>query len=166
MNSPAVRFLNPAEAARRLGVSAKALRLYEQRGLLTPARTEAGWRSYGPDEMARGAEIAALTSRSPEDYAHWRAGTFAPENGEIWAGFRARVAAAIADALDGDAQTVLMVCHGGVIRAALDGSLGLSPARIIPVGPASLTILAFPSGLARLEVFNATPMAPVVDAPD
>lgn len=60
MNSPAVRFLNPAEAARRLGVSAKALRLYEQRGLLTPARTEAGWRSYGPDEMARGAEIAAL----------------------------------------------------------------------------------------------------------
>lgn len=113
-----------------------------------------------------GAEIATLTSRSPEDYAHWRAGTFAPENGEIWAGFRARVAAAIADALDGDAQTVLMVCHGGVIRAALDGSLGLSPARIIPVGPASLTIVAFPSGLARLEVFNATPRAPVVDAPD
>ena len=60
MNSPAARFLNPAEAARRLGVSAKALRLYEQRGLLTPARTEAGWRSYGPGEMARGAEIAAL----------------------------------------------------------------------------------------------------------
>ncbi|KQX38455.1 MerR family transcriptional regulator [Variovorax sp. Root434] len=60
MNSPAARFLNPSEAARRLGVSAKALRLYEQRGLLTPARTEAGWRSYGPDEMARGTEIVAL----------------------------------------------------------------------------------------------------------
>jgi DNA-binding transcriptional MerR regulator len=53
-------FLNPAEAARRLGVSAKALRLYEARGLLTPLRTGAGWRAYGPDEMARAGEIAAL----------------------------------------------------------------------------------------------------------
>lgn len=55
-----VRFLSPAEAAHRLGVSAKALRLYEQRGLVTPARNAAGWRSYGPDEMRRGADIVAL----------------------------------------------------------------------------------------------------------
>ena len=55
-----VRFLNPAEAARRLGVSAKALRLYEQRGLVAPQRTAAGWRAYGPDEMARAGEIVAL----------------------------------------------------------------------------------------------------------
>jgi DNA-binding transcriptional MerR regulator len=55
-----VRFLNPAEAARRLGVSAKALRLYEQRGLVRPQRTAAGWRAYGPDEMARAGEIVAL----------------------------------------------------------------------------------------------------------
>jgi DNA-binding transcriptional MerR regulator len=54
------RYLSPSEAAKRLGVSAKALRLYEQRGLLTPARNPAGWRSYGPNEMARGAEIVAL----------------------------------------------------------------------------------------------------------
>lgn len=54
------QFLNPAEAARRLGVSAKALRLYEQRGLVEPVRTAAGWRVYGPSEMARGAEIVAL----------------------------------------------------------------------------------------------------------
>ena len=60
MNSSSVRFLNPAEAAARLGVSAKALRLYEQRGLVTPSRTAAGWRAYGPDDMARGAEIVAL----------------------------------------------------------------------------------------------------------
>jgi DNA-binding transcriptional MerR regulator len=44
----------------RLGVSAKALRLYEQRGLIAPARTAAGWRAYGPTEMARAAEIVAL----------------------------------------------------------------------------------------------------------
>ena len=54
------RYFSPSEAARRLGVSAKALRLYEQRGLVSPVRTEAGWRVYGPDEMARAGEIAAL----------------------------------------------------------------------------------------------------------
>lgn len=58
--SPAACFLNAAEAARRLGVSAKALRLYEQRGLITPGRTAAGWRAYGPEEMRRAGEIVAL----------------------------------------------------------------------------------------------------------
>ena len=58
--NPAIQFLNPAEAAKRLGVSAKALRLYEQRGLIAPIRSAAGWRSYGPDEVARAAEIVAL----------------------------------------------------------------------------------------------------------
>ncbi len=53
-------FLNPSEAARRLGVSAKALRLWEQRGLVAPVRTAAGWRAYGSAEMARASEIAAL----------------------------------------------------------------------------------------------------------
>jgi DNA-binding transcriptional MerR regulator len=59
VSAPA-RFLNPSEAARRLGVSPKALRLYEERGLVSPVRTAAGWRAYGPDEMSRAAEIAAL----------------------------------------------------------------------------------------------------------
>ena len=54
------RYFSPAEAAQRLGVSAKALRLYEQRGLVAPVRSEAGWRAYGPEQMARAGEIAAL----------------------------------------------------------------------------------------------------------
>ncbi|MGH6908718.1 MAG: MerR family transcriptional regulator [Phenylobacterium sp.] len=58
--SSSAQYLNPSEAARRLGVSAKALRLYEQRGLVAPVRTTAGWRAYGPHEMARAGEIAAL----------------------------------------------------------------------------------------------------------
>ncbi|MGJ7495166.1 MerR family transcriptional regulator [Variovorax sp. RT4R15] len=59
MRSPAPS-LSPSEAARRLGVSAKALRLYEQRGLVDPDRTTAGWRAYGQAEMKRAAEIVAL----------------------------------------------------------------------------------------------------------
>ncbi|WP_154585732.1 MerR family transcriptional regulator, partial [Burkholderia cenocepacia] len=34
--------LNASAAAARLGVSIKALRLYERRGLITPERTPAG----------------------------------------------------------------------------------------------------------------------------
>jgi len=54
------QFLNSSQAARQLGVSAKALRLYEQRGLIVPTRTAAGWRAYGPDDIGRAAEIVAL----------------------------------------------------------------------------------------------------------
>lgn len=56
----AARHFNPSEAAKRLGVSVKALRLYEQRGLIEPVRTAAGWRAYGPSDMARATEIVAL----------------------------------------------------------------------------------------------------------
>lgn len=53
-------FLSPAEAARKLGVSVKALRLYEAQGLLSPVRSEAGWRAYGPEHMKRASAIANL----------------------------------------------------------------------------------------------------------
>jgi MerR family transcriptional regulator, thiopeptide resistance regulator len=52
--------LSPAEVARRMGVSAKALRLYEARGLLKPLRSQAGWRTYGAKELARLHQILAL----------------------------------------------------------------------------------------------------------
>jgi DNA-binding transcriptional MerR regulator len=54
------QYLSASEAAGRLGVSTKALRFYEQLGLITPIRTAAGWRAYGPYEMARAGEIATL----------------------------------------------------------------------------------------------------------
>jgi len=58
--SASAGYLSPSEAARRLGISVKALRLYEQRGLIAPLRTAAGWRVYGPGEIARAGEIADL----------------------------------------------------------------------------------------------------------
>jgi DNA-binding transcriptional MerR regulator len=56
----AVGYLTASEAAQSLGVSVKALRLYERHGLLAPLRTTAGWRTYGPDQMARAAGIVDL----------------------------------------------------------------------------------------------------------
>src|SRR6516164_9369882 len=54
------QFLSSASAAKRLGVSAKALRLYEQHGLVAPTRTRAGWRAYGPSQIARLHQVLAL----------------------------------------------------------------------------------------------------------
>ncbi|MEF2074079.1 MerR family transcriptional regulator [Consotaella aegiceratis] len=53
-------YLSPSEAAQKLGLSVKTLRIYEQRGLITPRRTEVGWRIYGPSEIERAGEIVAL----------------------------------------------------------------------------------------------------------
>jgi DNA-binding transcriptional MerR regulator len=57
--------LSPAETAKRFGISIKALRLYEQHGLLNPLRaangsTGAAWRVYGSDQLARLHQILAL----------------------------------------------------------------------------------------------------------
>jgi DNA-binding transcriptional MerR regulator len=46
--------------ARRFGVSVKALRVYENAGLLKPARTVAGWRIYRQPELERLSAILAL----------------------------------------------------------------------------------------------------------
>jgi len=54
------RHISPAETARLLGVSVKALRLYEQHALVTPRRTAAGWRVYGPAELAALHQVIAL----------------------------------------------------------------------------------------------------------
>lgn len=58
--SSSISSLSASEAARELGVSTKALRLYEQRGLITPDRTFAGYRVYDTSTMARAAEIVSL----------------------------------------------------------------------------------------------------------
>lgn len=50
----------PGEMAKRLGVSAKALRVYERAGLVTPDRTAAGYRVYGPGHAARLHQVLAL----------------------------------------------------------------------------------------------------------
>lgn len=54
------RWFGPAEMAERLGVSPKALRVYERAGLVRPHRTDAGWRAYGPDQQARLHQVLVL----------------------------------------------------------------------------------------------------------
>lgn len=56
----AARWFGPMEMAARLGVSSKALRVYERAGLVQPHRTETGWRIYGPDQQARLHQVIVL----------------------------------------------------------------------------------------------------------
>ncbi len=47
-------------ASELTGIDAQTLRLYERRGLLTPARTEGGTRRYSDDDVDRLARISEL----------------------------------------------------------------------------------------------------------
>jgi len=49
-----------ADVARLTGLTARALRFYEARGLVTPLRTAAGRRYYGPAELERLHQIVAM----------------------------------------------------------------------------------------------------------
>jgi probable phosphoglycerate mutase len=113
-----------------------------------------------------GEAIAELVAASPDSYSGWRAGTFTPPEGETWAAFRARAMTGLERALAGGAQRLLVVCHGGVIRALIEELIGLPPHRILPVGPASLTVIADKKGNMRLEAFNFSPGGLTFDAPD
>ncbi|WP_330249585.1 MerR family transcriptional regulator [Nocardia sp. NBC_00565] len=50
-------------AAELAGMGTHSLRLYEQHGLVTPARSAGGTRRYSDDDLARLARIAALTAQ-------------------------------------------------------------------------------------------------------
>lgn len=54
------RWFGPAEVARKLGVTVKALKVYEREGLVKPLRTAAGWRAYGPEQLGRLHQVLAL----------------------------------------------------------------------------------------------------------
>jgi DNA-binding transcriptional MerR regulator len=60
MDGERAQWFGPGETARRLGVTTKALRVYEREGLVVPHRAESGWRLYGPAHLARLHQIIVL----------------------------------------------------------------------------------------------------------
>jgi DNA-binding transcriptional MerR regulator len=54
------RHLSPAETAAALGITRRALRVYEQRGLVRPLRTNNGYRAFGPEALTRLHQVLAL----------------------------------------------------------------------------------------------------------
>lgn len=60
------------ELAKRTGVSARALRHYEDRGLLVPERTSGGYREYAAADVARVAQITAMIRAGLNTATIWR----------------------------------------------------------------------------------------------
>jgi broad specificity phosphatase PhoE len=58
------------------------------------------------------------------------------------------------------------VAHGGAIRAALSLLLEIDPALLVPVTPASLTIISRTAKRPRLQSYNVTPEGADIDPPD
>ncbi|HIP77462.1 MAG TPA: histidine phosphatase family protein [Kiloniellaceae bacterium] len=117
-----------------------------------------------------GQNIDDLMTENAQAFQGWRSGIYTPPGGESWQTFKQRTNGVVAGLRSGAVERALMVAHGGVIRALLEGLLGLSPGRVVPVSPASLTVLRLGplngSAEARLEAFNYRPDALAFDAPD
>jgi glucosyl-3-phosphoglycerate phosphatase len=113
--------------------------------------------------------IAEIVADNEAAYLGWRAGTYTPPGAETWEVFRSRVVSVINDLSDARAD-VLLVAHGGVIRALCDALLGLKPSHVVPVGPATLTTIALTqrdkTWHGKLEAFNVRAAAPIYNAPD
>ena len=99
----------------------------------------------------------------------WRRGELVPPGGEQPDVARARVLGALAAAA-ALGEVVLVVTHGGVVRAALDALVGLATRHIAPVPPASLTVvdLGGEGDVPRLRALGivAQPAAEAGDAAD
>jgi DNA-binding transcriptional MerR regulator len=53
-------WLSAADCASRTGLTVRALRVYEECGLIAPRRSGAGWRQYGPRDLVKLDTIASL----------------------------------------------------------------------------------------------------------
>ncbi len=154
---PSGRVLNPAEAARRLGVSTKALRLYEERGLLNPVRTESGWRAYGPREMVLGTQIAALRAL----------GFSLAQVGRVLKGDPEGLEAALAEhqvALEGRARELagaverVRNLRGELARGRAPGAGELARLAVPPAEPVVAFDLPWPWGGERFELRVIRPL--------
>jgi len=54
------QWLSAADCASRTGLTARALRVYEEFGLIAPRRSAGGWRQYGPHDLMKLNAIALL----------------------------------------------------------------------------------------------------------
>lgn len=118
------------------------------------ATVDRAWREADLGEWT-GRVIADLVAGDGDGYRAWREGRATPLGGESWEALVARVTEALATLVDRDGRH-LIVTHGGPIRAACATLVGLGPTRIVPVSPASVTVIDL-EPRPRLRAFNLTP---------
>lgn len=118
---------------------------------LEPDRLEPHWREIDLGEWS-GRMLAELDTGQ---VASWRRGVLVPPRGEMWPTFQTRVARAIAEAT-ASGESVLVVTHGGCVRAATAHLTGADPRKLAPPANASLTIFEIGSRV-RLLAYGVRP---------
>lgn len=124
------------------------------------------------DERWQEANLGSWTGMTAADvkvaadgeYEAWRAGKLTPPGAESFEAMTDRVTASVTALATGEA-TVLVVTHGGPIRAVCKRFVGLEPSSLVPVDPASLTIVDF-ADRARLRSYSLTMARPSDEPPD
>ena len=112
------------------------------------------------DPRFREIDVGSWEGRSLADFpagpeTAWRGGPLQAPDGESWAQFQARVGGALEDLISAGG-TWLVVCHGGVVRAALSHVTGADPKAI--AGPANASVTVVRTGSRpRLERYAWTP---------
>ena len=126
-------FLEDIPAGRLSSDLSRAVQTAELLGL-GGAPTDPRWREIDIGDWAG----HTLDELDPGEVAAWQRGELVPPNAETFADLQARVAEAV-DELRG--EDVIVVAHGGCVRAATAHLTGADPRRLAPPANASLTVI-------------------------
>jgi glucosyl-3-phosphoglycerate phosphatase len=119
-----------------------------------PVETDARWReSAMGDWTGRAAE--ELLADPSGAFGRWREGLERPPGGESFDDMRTRAGAAVRDLVARGLRCVVVVTHGGPVRAAVAELAGLSPWSLVPVPNACMTVIETASG--RIGAFAVRP---------
>lgn len=99
-----------------------------------------------------------LDELDPGQVGSWQRGVLVPPGGEMWPTFQTRVAAALAALAPGGGD-VLVVTHGGCIRAAGAHLTGADARRLAPPANASITVVELGERV-RLAAYGLRPAMP------
>jgi glucosyl-3-phosphoglycerate phosphatase len=118
---------------------------------LEPDRLDPHWREVDLGEWS-GKTVAEVDGGQIRS---WQRGVLVPKGGENWPTFQTRVARALAEATE-SGESVLVVTHGGCIRAATAHLIGADRLKLAPPANASLTIFEI-GARVRLQAYGLRP---------
>jgi broad specificity phosphatase PhoE len=113
-----------------------------------PVETDPRWRESAMGDWT-GRPAAELLAEPDGAFARWRQGLGRPPGGESFDEMRARAGAAARDLAARGLRRVVVVTHGGPVRAAVAELAGLNPWSLVPVPNACMTVVETGDGTIR-----------------
>ncbi|MDO9508504.1 MAG: histidine phosphatase family protein [Thermovirgaceae bacterium] len=141
-------------------------RAFETASIITERSSFAGdiVTTEGLSEMSFGGweslTIAEIQEKDPRLFLSWKENpsSVTPPGGEPFHGLVSRVGSALGSIIPGGGEKILVVCHGGTIRASLVALIGISPqaAWKVRVDNCSITVLDITEDRKMLRYMNDT----------